>query len=254
MCTPQPLSPPGRPVSVDTRTLDKVRKLLAKAEHPATPAPEAEALSEKAAEIMARHSIDRAMIEARTTTGTPLLRTVDVPAPYAVPKSVLLSRVGEAYAVQTVIGGRPDGDGRRCTIVGFVADLDITELLFTSLLLQATTAMFAALDERATAPAFRRAFLFGYAARIGERLAAARERAVAETSEAADPTGASTALVLADRKDEVARVVAEAFPRLGSLRTRISDGNGLLAGHRAASAANLTTGGTVGGGARRALG
>src|SRR3954468_23643320 len=47
----------ARMTEPDDRILDKVRKLLAKAEHPSTPPAEAEAMSEKAAELMARHAI-----------------------------------------------------------------------------------------------------------------------------------------------------------------------------------------------------
>ena len=44
--------------------LDRVRKLLAKAEDEGCPAAEAEALTAKAAELMARYGIDRALLGA----------------------------------------------------------------------------------------------------------------------------------------------------------------------------------------------
>ena len=51
--------------------LDRVRKLLAKAEAEGVTPPEAEALTAKAAELMARYGIDRARLAAcgRTPTG-----------------------------------------------------------------------------------------------------------------------------------------------------------------------------------------
>jgi len=66
------------------------------------------------------------------------------------------------------------------TVVGFPSDLDSTELLFTSLLVQATRAMTQAkptADEygRNTTRSFRQSFLTAYASRIGERLSAAAD-------------------------------------------------------------------------------
>src|SRR5262245_6156970 len=101
--------------SADARILDRVRKLLAKAEHPSTPPAEAEAMSAKAAELMARHAIDEALLdEARSDRSTPERRIVRVEAPYAVPKSVLLSRVAGAYRVRSAIG-YDAGGGRLCS-------------------------------------------------------------------------------------------------------------------------------------------
>ena len=82
------------------------------------------------------------------------------------------------------------------TMVGFPVELDLTELTFTSLLVQMTRSMTAATStdrSRTRAPAFRRAFVLSYAQRIGERLAAAKQRATAEASSAGDSTS-STAM------------------------------------------------------------
>ena len=71
------------------------------------------------------------------------------------------------------------------TVVGFPADLNAVELLFTSLLVQANTAMLRAggkKDEfgRSRTRAFRQSFLVSYAIRIGERLEEATAHATAE--------------------------------------------------------------------------
>src|SRR3954452_25024293 len=108
--------------SPDERVLSRVRKLLAHAEHPNTPPAEAEAMSEKAAEIMARHAIDRALIEQSEGERTrPQSREISVLAPYARAKSVLLGTVASPYRVRTIIGGDYDA-GCRCTLVGFASD------------------------------------------------------------------------------------------------------------------------------------
>src|SRR5262249_23725118 len=51
--------------------LTTVRSLLAKAEHENTPAPEAEPLSAKAAELMEKYSIDQAMLDAAAQVNKP---------------------------------------------------------------------------------------------------------------------------------------------------------------------------------------
>jgi len=74
------------------------------------------------------------------------------------------------------------------TVVGMAVDLELVDMLFTSLLIQATRALTEAGNVRITeggyqparlnrSPSFRRAFLLSYATRIGERLAEAGQRA-----------------------------------------------------------------------------
>jgi hypothetical protein len=237
---------------LDQRVLDRVRKLLAKAEHPGTPVEEAQAFSAKASALMAAYAIDRALIEAeQPTSSTPIARQIDVDPPYAMPRAVLLDRVARAHRVRVVIG--PDGgSGRRqCTLVGFPVDLEVVEVMFTSLLLQASTAMLHASAESSRPRAFRRAFLLGYAEVIGGRLATVKEQTTAE----ADRGRTGTALVLADRADRVDRLLEEQFPRLRSLRLSTSSGGGLSAGRAAGARADLSSpGSTVAGARRREIG
>ena len=219
------------------RQLARIRALLAKAEHPSTPPFEAEAMSEKAAELMARYAIDRALVDATSPSGAaPVGRVVHVLTPYAVAKALLLSGIASAYRVRAVVGREPTGDGRRCTLVGYPADLDLVELLFTSLLLQAATAMRLASEGQRRIRAFRHAFLLGYANVVTDRVRLAQQRAVDDETSA---SGTSTALVLANRSADVDRVVDEMFPRLGRLRTSVSDGGGLRAGRSAGSTADI---------------
>ncbi|MDQ1689149.1 MAG: hypothetical protein QOK42_2124 [Frankiaceae bacterium] len=216
--------------------LERVRKLLAKAEHPSTPAAESEAFSEKAAALIARYAIDDALLSERgAQTGAPVVRTMRVEAPYALPKSVLLSQVASAHRVRVVIGPGVGEASRTCSLVGFPVDLEMTELLFTSLLLQATSAMLAdTCGQRVRS--FRRSFLLGFASRIGTRLRQLSAQAVAQS----EPSqGRSAELVLAGRERRVAAALAEQFPHLRPLRQEISNGRGLNEGRAAASRADL---------------
>jgi hypothetical protein len=237
---------------LDQRVLDRVRKLLAKAEHPGTPVEEAQAFSAKASALMAAYAIDQALLEAEApASSTPIVRQIEVDPPYAMPRAVLLDRVARAHRVRVVIG--PDaGSGRRqCTLVGFPVDLEVVEVLFTSLLLQASTAMLHASAESNRPRAFRRAFLLGYADVIGGRLATVKEQTDAD----ADRERTGTALVLADRADRVDRLLEAEFPRLRSLRMTTSSGGGLSAGRAAGARADLSSmGSRVGGAGRREIG
>jgi hypothetical protein len=126
---------------LDQRLLDRVRALLAKAE--ATDYPEeAEAYTAKAQELMTRHRIDHAVLAA-TAGGDrdrPAARRIAVDNPYEAAKTLLLQVVAEANTCRAVWMKRFG----LTAVVGFAADLDATEVLFTSLLVQATRAMTAA--------------------------------------------------------------------------------------------------------------
>jgi hypothetical protein len=221
---------------VDDRVLERVRKLLTRAEHPATPPAEAEACSAKEAALMSRHLIDRAMVDAgRCDRDKPVVRRVVVEPPYTVGKVVLLDEVAKAFGIPVAIGRGHYSSTRRCTLVGFAGDLAMVELLFTSLLLQASTAMRAA-SARPDVKAYRRAFLFGYASSIGARLTAVRRETVRE----ATSTTPGTDLVLVDRQTQVDAAFQHEFPTLGTFRATASSGSGFVAGRDAGGRADLS--------------
>ena len=130
---------------VDQRMLDRVRALLAKAESTEFPE-EAEALTSRAQELMTRHSIDGALLAAaaersgRRGPGAAGGRRLFVDSPYEAAKALLLQVIATANRCRSIWHKNLG----LCTVVGFPADLDGVELLFTSLLVQATTAMVAA--------------------------------------------------------------------------------------------------------------
>jgi len=210
--------------------LSKVRKLLAKAEDPACTVAEAAAFTAKAAELIARYGVDRALLAAREPATDPVGdRTVEVVAPYALDKAGLLATVADALRCRSV-RRRVDG-GFAMHLFGFASDLERTELLFTSLLVQAAHGLAAARVPPGEHPAaFRRSWLAGFAGAVGGRL---REAESAATRSA----GSSTALVPADRSVRVDRRLAETYPRVRTAGARRLIGGGLAqgaaAGHRA---------------------
>lgn len=220
----------------DEAILARVRKLLAKAEHPSTPPAEAEAFSEKAAALIARYAIDAAMLADRgADTGVPVVRTLTVEAPYALAKASLLGQVASAHRVRVIVGAGVGDAARSCHLVGFPVDLEMAELLFTSLLLQATSAMLAG-PSGTQVRSYRRAFLLGFASRVGARLRELSARAVAHTE---PQQGTSAAVVLAGREQRVAAAVQEQFPHLRPFRQAAGNSRGLSEGLAAGSRADL---------------
>jgi hypothetical protein len=245
---------PGRgedTVPVDERLLGRIRALLAKAE--ATEfAEEAEALSARAQQLMAKYSIDHALLAARDGhTETPGGRRLAVDNPYDAPKVTLLSTVAQANRCRTVwlkeLG--------LVTVIGFPADLDAVELLFTSLLVQADGAMLRAGGKkdaygRSRTRAFRQSFLVSYAVRIGERLAeaagqaeqaAVAEQAATQQQEAAHTGGRDLVPFLAARHRAVDDAVDEMFgdSLTRSRAVRATDAEGWHSGRAAADLASL---------------
>jgi hypothetical protein len=232
----------------DQRMLSRIRALLAKAESTEF-AQEAEALSGRAQELMAKYSIDHALLAAETgQPETPGGRRIAVDNPYEAPKATLLQTVAQANRCR-VVWSRELG---LVTVIGFPADLDAVELLFTSLLVQANTAMLRAGGKqdaygRSRTRAFRTSFLVSYAIRIGERLSEAaghaEREAVAEQRAAASP-GGGTDLVpfLAARHQAVDDAMEEMFAAAKLTRSRavrITDEEGWTSGRAAADLASL---------------
>src|SRR5215467_7562217 len=88
---------------VSDAILDKVRKLLAKAEDPACTPAEAEAFTAKAAELIAKYGVDSALLAAADPTVDPVGDLViEVLAPYALDKCTLLAGVANALRCQGV--------------------------------------------------------------------------------------------------------------------------------------------------------
>ncbi|MGI8686038.1 MAG: DUF2786 domain-containing protein [Acidimicrobiales bacterium] len=228
---------PGGPNSA--AMLDRVRALLAKAESTTFPE-EAEALTTKAQELMARHAIDAAMLDAaQPRTGPPAVVgwRIGIDDPYAAAKSLLIDRIARANRCQAVWCK----DMGFSTVFGDRSDLEMVELLFTSLLVQGTDAMLRAgpaVDRYGTSRtrSFRQSFLVSYASRIGERLATASESAVAEGTER---HGEALLPVLVSRAEAVRDAIEEAFPEMVEHGTNISNYSGWLAGRAAADLASL---------------
>jgi hypothetical protein len=237
------------------RVLSKVRALLAKAE--STPfAEEAASLTAKAHELIAAHAIDTAMIEERTGRGDVETTMLFVDAPYPKEKFLLLSSAARANNCRSIYGLGPKGfeilrdddrleemrlPGQFAWIVGYRSDIESVELLFTSLLLQAVNVMVrqgSVSDWNGTnrTKSFRRSFLIGFANTVDDRLEDARDRV---TASAEDSYQASVLPVLASRRDAVDTELDAQFPNTSSMKTSVSNYDGIVAGAAAGRLADI---------------
>lgn len=227
--------------SMSDAILEKVRKLLAKAEDPGCTPAEAEALTDKAAELIAKYGVDRALLAAARPESDPVGdRTIEVLAPYGLDKAGMLGTIAAALRCRSVRRERWDGDRRSYSVhlFGFSSDLERVELLFTSLLVQAAYGLAAAPVPAWESPAaFRRSWLAGFTHAVGYRISQAEKRA-ASAAPATDGSP-SLALVLADRSDRVEQRLAQAYPRLRTASPRQLRGSGIERGYAAGQRADL---------------
>lgn len=235
------------PGTRDHILLERVRKLLEKSRATAN-VHEADAFAAKAAEIIARHRLDPGRLDPRQSTE---LAVREIPlgrGAYVRARLALLSAVVSAHDAEVVFGATPTGTV--AYVAGFESDLDVIELMYSSLHAQASSRM--AAERRGTAAAtqrFRRSFLFGYAERIAAVLAESRRAAESAATRAG---GSPNSPALLERRRRVEEFAAESFGRVRKAR---APGAATEAGWRAgASAADRADVGRARLAGRRALG
>jgi hypothetical protein len=234
-------------VSIDKKLLTRIRALLA------------EAYNGKASELLAQYGIDAALIAAKEPTSDQAIdKIITIDAPYARDKQSLLLAVASPLRCKTVrITGRRTAQTH---LFGMASDVERVELLYTSLLVQASLGLATA---RPSTPwedvrAFRRTWMSGFSGTVRDRLWVAERKAQREAETREEPTtvggDTSVALVLADRTSLVEAAYDAAYPKESVTmgRGRRLSGSGYGAGREAGKRADL--GGTrLGGGSRRAV-
>jgi hypothetical protein len=232
--------------------LRRVQALLAKASDDAATPEESETYIAKATELMAKYGIVQAMLNAAKPAGQrerPIQKSIHVLGPYAMEKRTLLGQIGDVFGVKSVhVAGRTTANGLLVYLFGYPGDIERVESLFASLTLQAIRdVMRADVPFYENKAAWRRSFLNGFSSAVGHRLkqtyGRAREEAVAATP--------GTALVLANRDDEVETAYRQAFPDARARRRRLSGGGGR---DGRASGKRADIGQSAAGGGRRQVG
>lgn len=222
--------------------LERIRALLAKAESTDFEE-EAMAFTAKAQELITRHAIDEALLADADgpSFDDPSIIRVPLDPPYWDAKGLMLQIVGDHTRCRAVMI-----DGLHLSrVVGYPADLAAAEMLFTSLLIQAQTALAQAgrsapPGTRTRSTSYRSSFLVAYAHRIGDRLA---EINAAVATEVAEQDGDSFLPVLRAQEDRIDDFVAERFGETvtGGVRGGY-DPAAAAHGRQAADAAQLSFG------------
>jgi len=230
-------------VTSDNAPLERIRKLLAKAEaHGVTPA-EAEALTGKAAQLMARYGIDRALLAAtRPETDQPADRLIVIPSPWAAVHAHLLCGIASAMRCRCILLNGA-ASGVHVHIFGYASDIERAEILYTSLLLQMHHALAATPtpDGTRSVRAWRRSWLLGFATAVTARVRAAEQNAAGQATTAPAGTRTQTAaVVLASREQVIARRAATAYPLTRKARVTYS-GTGYRDGYTTGSRADIGT-------------
>ncbi|MGH3395260.1 MAG: DUF2786 domain-containing protein [Streptosporangiaceae bacterium] len=224
------------------KLLDRVRKLLAKAEDESVTPPEAQALTAKAAELMAKYGIDRALLAAvRPETDQPSSRLLDIDNPWGRVKAQLLCGLGSALRCQCIM--LTTRTGLRIHMFGYDSDIERTDVLYTSVLIQMWHGLAGAqVPEWSRSPrAWRRSWLLGFAAAVTARVRTAEQSAQANAQRTAPPgEGSRAALVLADRALVIRRNMEAEYPVTRTARMTYS-GTGYGAGFAKGQQADLGT-------------
>ena len=222
-----------------SRLMDRVRKLLAKAEDESVTPPEAQALTAKAAELMAKYGIDRALLAAeRPETDRPASRMLDLGNPWARVKAHLLCGLGSALRCQCILlAARP---GARIHVFGYASDIERTDVLYTSVLIQMWHGLAGAqVPAWCRSPrAWRRSWLLGFATAVISRVRAAEHAAARGAAGPAAAPASRTALVLADRAQVIRQEAERAYPLTRTARVTYS-GTGYRDGYAEGQRADI---------------
>lgn len=227
-------------MTIPSAILERVRKLLALAEHPNTPAPEAENASIRAANLIDEYRISP---EALGMRSGPDYRGTTLDLSRARPLRAtlyLLGAVARHYGCLVLIPAT--GNSKSPTLVGDVDDIAFTTTLWASLVIQRDREMMRMPVRPGQSPVkVRTSFALGYAAQINARLVALRKAQF----DAAYADANTAALAVYDRTAAVERWMADnGAPVAAAGHNRATvDARAMQAGRDAADRADL--GGTA---------
>jgi hypothetical protein len=220
------------------RLLERVHKLLAKAEDESCTPQESQALTEKAAALMAKYGIDRALLAAaKPETDKQTAKMLDIDNPWARVKAHLYCGIASAMRCQVIMLAR-SGTGTRLHVFGYTSDIERVDMLNASVLIQMWHGLAGARvpDYCGNVRAWRRSWLLGFATAVIGKVRAA-EAAAVKTADT-EPSGHSAVVAIADRNLIIEAAVKEVYPRTRTARVTYS-GSGYAAGHEKGRQADI---------------
>lgn len=257
------------------RWIDKIQKLLAKAERAGTPA-EAEAFQGKAEELMVKYAVDHAVLAAARNTEEQIVeRVIEHTGIYQRQSHELASYVCDALgSLRTLISdgsryrqpkpGKYKGSWEKYTktyVIGFESDVENALVLIASLQVQAHRAQLSwwqteqhrlyswhtSMDKFR----MRRSFLTAFNEEVWQRIYRTRRQVVKEAS----ATTPGTDLVLKDRGDRVKSFIDSKYDLVTKKsRALQTDPDGARAGRLAGASADIGQTGVGRTGGRSAIG
>ena len=208
--------------------LASIRALLAKAEADDISPGEAQALTAKAASLLAQYGLDRARL-AEVDLEADLLTdlAIDLDNPWANVQAYLLVHLAAALRCEAIEIDRP-GAGARLHLFGYASDIERTEILYTSLItrLSRDLAVQEVPGTVTSVRAWRRAWMLGWATSTVARIKAAEAQAAEEAEDGSELMDA-----LRERSALVRRRVREAYPLTREARHRYAAVSGYEAGY-----------------------
>ncbi|WP_179500042.1 DUF2786 domain-containing protein [Streptomyces sp. WZ.A104] len=227
------------------KTLAKIRAILAKAEDPAASPEEAQAYFAKAADLMSKYGIERAMLaEKAPETDKPAQRVLYIKGTYLLDRTFLLGSIVKALGGQSIrwrVYDRESGKYvQKFKMYGYESMLERAEMLYTSLLLQAFNGMKQGRPQPGeSTTSYRKAWLTGFRYAVKKRLERAEQVAVEEADLTLPGGSASTALVLAQREDTIRAIFTAQHPKVRPAAKRNLRGSGWRDGDLAGQRADL---------------
>ena len=236
--------------STEKDRIARVMKLQDKAGAFGVTSAEAETLTAKAAELMARHGITKMMVDkaradaAPVRPGDKLIRFVP---PFHNQQKDMLMRLGDAMGLHPLWHKMPPSPANRgkyryelaVELFGAPADIENCHDLFEWLMAQAK-ALFRTELPGGAKSAYKQSWLNGFSAAVSARVRAEYAKAAYTYDTEHALTGAkSSALVLKAWSDQVLEYRDAKYPHLVQDKPRKSSGNGYWDGYAAGERASL---------------
>lgn len=215
------------------KILRKLRALIARAEHANTPAPEAKLCREQAEKLMAKYSINAALIgDLEGNKTKPSDFKFDIFGSYQNDRAILINGIAHIFNCQVIVHRNRWSKEVDFSIYGFEADLDMVWTLFNSVDLQ----LVEQLNGMSGTVGFKKSFISGFTSEVTSRL----KKFYAEEVAASTNDAPGTELVLASRKDAVEEYRNDKIGKVSKGRKRdLNDYSGYGSGIDAGSKADI---------------